>query len=96
MILFDIMETTNLWKFNIVVYHKIKAINKEEFSKDLARDLNSQGTSIISVKDKITYYNETIMKVFNKHAPLCKKKSTKLQDHGTMKTSQKLFAKDVD
>ena len=81
MILFDIMEPTNIWKFNTVAYHKTKAINKEEFSKDLARELNSQGTNIISVKDKITYYNETIIKVHNKHAPLCKNKSTKSQGH---------------
>ena len=81
MILFDIMEPTNIQKFNTVAYHKTKAINKEEFSKYLARELNSQGTNIISVKDKITYYNETIMKVPNKHVLLCKKKSTKLQDH---------------
>ena len=55
MILFDIMEPTNIWKLNTVAYHKTKAINKEEFPKDLARELNSQGTNIISVKDKITY-----------------------------------------
>ena len=54
MILFDIMEPTNIQKFNTVASHRTKAINKEEFSKDLARELNSQGTNIISVKDKIT------------------------------------------
>ena len=73
MILFDITEPTNICKFNTVAYCKTKAINKEEFSKDLARELNSQGTNIISVKDKITYYNETSMKDLNKHAPLYKK-----------------------
>ena len=72
MILYDIMEPTNIQKFNTVAYHKTKAINKEEFSKDLVKELNSQGTNIISVKDKITYYNKTIMKVLNKHAPLHK------------------------
>ena len=97
MILFDIMEPTNIWKFNSVAYCKTKVFNKEEFSKDLARELNSQGTNIISVKDKITYYNETIMKVLNKHAPLCKKEyQTARPFHGTMKTSQKLFTKDID
>ena len=96
MILFDIMEPTNIQKFNTVVYHKTKAINKEEFSKDLVRELNSQGTNIISVKDKITYYNEDIMKVLNKHAPLHKKEYQITRPFcGTMKTSQKLLAKDV-
>ena len=97
MILFDIMEPTNIQKFNTVAYHKTKAINKDEFSKDLTRELNSHGTNIISVKDKITYYNETIVKVLNKNAPLCKKEyQTTRPFHGTMKTSQKLFTKDVD
>ena len=38
MILFDTMEPTNIEKFNTVAYCKTKAINKEEFSKDLARE----------------------------------------------------------
>ena len=37
MILFDIMEPTSSWKFKTVAYHKTKDLNKEEFSKNLAR-----------------------------------------------------------
>ena len=35
MISFDIMEPANIWKFNTVACYKTKAINKEEFLKDL-------------------------------------------------------------
>ena len=70
MILSYILEPTSIQKFKTVAYHKTKAINKDKFSKDLAREFTSQGTNTISVKDKITYCNETLMKVLNKHAPL--------------------------
>ena len=42
MVLFDIMEPTNIWKFNTVAYNKAKAIYKDELSKDLAREFNYQ------------------------------------------------------
>ena len=41
MIPFDIMESPSIWKFKTATYCKTKAMNKEEFSKNLAREFTS-------------------------------------------------------
>ena len=51
MILFDIMEPTNIQKFNTVAYHKTKAIKKEECSKDLAKRIEFAGSQHALTKE---------------------------------------------